>query len=433
NLARAAWLVGRAEDAHGLFVRAAALAKAAGDRELESHARAMAATALAYTVPPDDSLAACEEADAFARAHGSALTRAIGRRTYGRALWRVHRPDESIAVLEDALDLCARAGDKTTLPTVEIDLSRALADVGRFEEASARAESASRHAAELGIPGVMAYADVGRGDLLMELGEFDAACSAFQGAARVLRRQGAPSVVECIARVARARAAQGRYQEALDAYERAFEGMCDTQFHRVAAGFRIEFAETCLAVGRPARALELASAARCHSKRAEDPTIDARALAVEAACAWQRGDSDALQRTEQALRCARRGGSAVELQVVGTAVAGWMAYRRPDAAAALALRAATDLAIPWLRILPLALAARIDGEAEQAARDLLRKDGCRLALIDRIAAHAHLWIASGDDADLVAARSLLPLIEPVVDLELANPAIRRLAMFRPTP
>ncbi|MHC4954885.1 MAG: protein kinase domain-containing protein [Planctomycetota bacterium] len=427
--ARAAWLVGRAADAHGLFDRAAELARAAGALELESQARAMAAQALAYTVPPQESFAACEEADAFARTHGSALTRAIGRRTYGRALWRVGRPAESIPVLEDALDLCARSGDRATLPTIESDLSRVLANLGRFEESRVHAESAARGAAELGVPGVIAYANVGKGDLLMELGEFDAAASAFLSAARVLRRQGAPSFVECVSRVAGARAAQGRYREALGAYEHASKGMCDTQFSRVAAGFRIEFAEACLAAGRLDRANELASAARPSGGGGLDRLFEAKALAIEAACAWQRDDPSAENLTTRALQCA--GASPpLRLDVFRTAVGGWMAFRRPDAAATLALRVAaeaTDCLTPWLRALPLALAARSDRDAAETARALLRKDGQRLPLLDRIAAHAHLWFADGDEGDRAAARGLLPAVDSVVDLARADPAIARIA------
>jgi tetratricopeptide (TPR) repeat protein len=427
--ARAAWLVGRAADAHGLFVRASELARAAADLELESQARAMAAQAAAYTVPPQESFAACEEADAFARTHGSALTRAIGRRTYGRALHRVGKPAESIRALEDALDLCAQSGDRATLATIESDLSRVLADMGRFEESRARAESASRRAAELGVPGVIAYADVGKGDLLMELGEFDAAGAAFLSAARVLRRQGAPSFVECVSRVARARAAQGRYREALGAYERASEGMCNTQFSRVEAGFRIEFAETCLAVGRPDRARELASAARDCGGGGLDRVFEAMALAIEAACAWQRDDPSAENLTARALQCAGAN-SPLRLKVLRTAAGGWMAARQPDAAAHIAMRVAAETAkhpAPWLRTLPLALAARESRDAFREARAHLREHGRRIPLLDRIAAHAHLWLADREESDLAAARRLLPRIDPVVDLARADPAIARVA------
>jgi hypothetical protein len=153
------------------------------------------------------------------------------------------------------------------------------------------------------------------------------------------------------------------------------------------------------------------------------------ALAIEAACAWQRDDPSAENLTARALQCAGAN-SPLRLKVLRTAAGGWMAARQPDAAAHIAMRVAAETAkhpAPWLRTLPLALAARESRDAFREARAHLREHGRRIPLLDRIAAHAHLWLADREESDLAAARRLLPRIDPVVDLARADPAIARVA------
>jgi hypothetical protein len=49
-------------------------------------------------------------------------------------------------------------------------------------------------------------------------------------------------------------------------------------------------------------------------------------------------------------------------------------------------------------------------------------------LLDRIAAHAHLWLADGNAGDRTSATRLAANIDPGVDLSRADPAVARFAV-----
>jgi tetratricopeptide (TPR) repeat protein len=430
DLADVAWFDCQAMDAHGLFVRAAELAHAGGDLELECRMRAMAAYSLILTVPPEKSLRECEEADRLVRSVGPPSAQAFGRLVLAVALGQMGRTVESREALSEALELCNRAGNRNIIVSIEVFLAHVLIQEGKFAEARNRADSAKRVAEELGAPGLVGATENCRAEVLMALGEFAEAGSWYLRAARRARRLGATSTLEALSRIARVRAAQGRHRESLRIFERASEGMYDNQLFLLHAESRVAFAQACLAVGRLEQAQDLASEARRCGEFGPGRSIESRALAIEAACAWYREDPDAGHLTERALHLAPREHPALRLEVVRTAAGRWMAVRQPDASARIARRVTAETAnypVPWLRTLPLALAAREDRDALREARAHLEEHGRRIPLLDRIAAHAHLWFADGEESDLAAARGLLPAIDPVVDLARADPVIARVA------
>jgi tetratricopeptide (TPR) repeat protein len=430
DLADVAWFECRAVDAHELFARAADLARVGGDLELECRMRAMAAYSLILTVPPERSIGACEAADRLVRAVGPPSARAFGRLVLAVALGQLGRTAESRDALGDALDLCNRSGNRNIIVSIETHLALVLVQEGRFAEARKRIDSAKRIAEELGAPGLVGASESITGEVLLALGEFAEAGAWYLKAARRARRLGATSAIEPISRIARVRAAQGRHGESLRIFDRVSESMYDNQLFVMHAEFRVAFAQACLAAGRLERARDLASGARRCGEFGPGRAIESKALAVEAACAWQRGDGDASGLTERALDLAQRGRPALRLEVARTALGGWMAFRQPDTSARIAHRVAAETAshpAPWLRVLPLALAARESRDALLEARAGLEAHGRRIPLLDRIAAHAHLWLAGGQETDLAAARGLLPGIDPIVDLEHADPALARVA------
>ncbi|MHC4957693.1 MAG: protein kinase domain-containing protein [Planctomycetota bacterium] len=430
DLADVAWFDCRPVDAHGLFVRAAELAQAGKDLELECRMRVMAAYSLILAVPPEMTLRECEEADRLTLAVGPPAARALGRLVLAVALGQLGRTDESHEALGDALELCNRAGSRQMIVSIEIHRAQVLIQEARFAEARDRIDSAKRVAEELGAPGLIGSCEGCTGQVLLALGEFDGAGSWYLKSARRSRRLGALSAIEPISRIAQVRAAQGRHRESLRIFEHVSESMYDNQLFVMHAGFRVAFARACLAVGHLERARELALGARECGEFGPGRAMESRALAVEAACAWQRDDPDALQLTERVLRLAPREHAALRLEVVAMAAGGWMAFRQPEASARIARQVAVETATypgPWLRALPLALASREDRDALREARAHLSGYGPRIPLLDRIAAHAHLWFADGDESDLAAARGLLPAVDPVVDLARADPAIARVA------
>ena len=264
-------------------------------------------------------------------------------------------------------------------------------------------------AEELGMPGLVGATENGMAEVLAALGEFARADAWFLKSVRRMRRLGAKSGIEAISRIATMRAARGRHRESLRIYEHVAPDICDNQLWVTQAAFRVAFAQACLAAGRLERAEALACEARRCGEFGPGRPLEARALAIEAACAWQRGDPDAEERTERARLHAPLEHAPLQLDVGRLGAGGWMAARRPEASARIARRVTKQTAsypAPWQRALPLALAAREDPEALHEARAHLREYGERIPLLDRIAAHAHLWFADGDESDRTAARRL---------------------------
>ncbi|MHC4341066.1 MAG: protein kinase domain-containing protein [Planctomycetota bacterium] len=431
DLADVAWFDCRAADAHDLFVRAAELAHSGEDLELECRMRAMAGFSLILAVAPEKCFPECAEADRLARAVGPPSAQAFTRLVLAVALWQLGRTVECHGALGEALELCNRAGNRHIIVSIEVHRAHVLIQEGRFAEARSRVDSATRIAEELGAPGLIGACENCTGELHMALGEFAEAGAWYLKTARRGRRRGAKSAVEPISRIAQVRAAQGRHGESLRIFERVSDGMHDNQLFVMQAEFRIAFARACLAAGRLERARELARGARRCGEDGPGRPTESRALAVEAACAWQREDDDALQLTQRALDLAPQERPALRLEIARTAAGGWMAVRQPDASAQIAQRVAAETAdypAPWMRTLVLALAARESRGALLEARAQLEEYGHRLPLLDRIAAHVHLWLAEGDKSDLAAARSLLPGIDPVVDRTRADPVLARVAV-----
>jgi tetratricopeptide (TPR) repeat protein len=431
NLADVAWFDCRAVDAHDLFVRAAELAHAGDDLDLECRMRAMAAYSHVLTAPPERSIRECEQADRLASAYGPAAAQAFGRLVLAVALGQMGRNAESRKAHGEARELCNRAGNRAMLVSIEIHLAHVLVQQGEFAAARDRTESALKMAEELGMPGLVGASENGIAEVLAALGEFEQADAWFLKSVRRMRRLGAKSGIEAISRIATMRASLGRHRESLRIYEHVAPDICDNQLWVTQAAFRVAFAQACLAAGRLERAEALACEARRCGEFGPGRPLEARALAIEAACAWQRGDPDAERRTDLALEHAPREHAALQLDVVRLGAGGWMAARRPEASARIARRVTKQTAsypAPWQRTLPLALAAREDPVALHEARAHLREYGERIPLLDRIAAHAHLWFADGDESDRTAARRLAPDIDPFVDLTRADPAVARFAV-----
>jgi tetratricopeptide (TPR) repeat protein len=431
NLADVAWFDCRAVDAHELFVRAADLAHAGGDLELECRMRAMAAYSRVLTVPPEHSIRECEEAERLASAFGPASAQAFGRLVLAVALGQMGRNAESRKAHRQAREFCNRAGNRALLVSIETHLAHVLVQEGEFAAALDRTESARKMAEELGMPGLVGASENGKAEVLAALGEFAQADSWFLRSVRRMRRLGAKSGIEAISRIATMRAALGRHRESLRIYGHVAPDICDNQLWVTQAAFRVAFAQACLAAGRLERAEALACEARRCGEFGPGRPLEARAMAIEAACAWQRGDPDAERRTDLALDHAPREHAMLQLDVVRLAAGGWMAARRPEASAHIARRVLERTAsypAPWQRALPLALAARNDPDALCEARAHLGEFGPRIGLLDRIAAHAHLWLADGNAGDRTSATRLAANIDPGVDLSRADPAVARFAV-----
>jgi diguanylate cyclase (GGDEF)-like protein/putative nucleotidyltransferase with HDIG domain len=214
--------LGRLEEAEGLFVRAHAESRAAGDLRLAAKTagnlgivasvRGDLAAALAHF---DASL------DGFRRV-GQAHDVAYALNNRGMLLRRMDRPDDAARAFEEALHMVVVLGDSTTRALLHVNRAELALSQGRHLEAAAECDAAAVLARELHDDAVLGETHKLYGVLARERGDFREAEEQLRtGEALAERRQDALLLGETLRERAELHRRQGRNRDMFQCLNRS--------------------------------------------------------------------------------------------------------------------------------------------------------------------------------------------------------------------